>query len=190
MKGPAEMPAFAVFKPRERAGQVFADLPDEAVAPLHFADAHEYRGSLITNSRGGIDLPLRSCGIVGKLTVEFASAPEVKERTSNEEQLMIKRKCDVSGIRLARFDHTYYQATHWSCMARMGDAQKSYTVDKGIPPVERPARPRPMSECVTSSATRSRPSRPGSGRTPSETAATFRTILTSPDPGISEAVVG
>ena len=68
----------------------------------------------------------------------------------------------------ARFDHDYYRDKHMPLVkARMGDAWKSYTVDKGMAGGA-PALPLPMSACVTSSATRPRPSRPALGLTPRE----------------------
>jgi uncharacterized protein (TIGR02118 family) len=59
----------------------------------------------------------------------------------------------------ARFNHEYYRDKHMPLVkARMGDACKSYTVDKALR-VEHPELRRHMSECVTSSATPSRHSR-------------------------------
>ena len=54
----------------------------------------------------------------------------------------------------ARFDHEYYRDKHMPLVkARLGDACKFYTVDKGLAGGA-PARRPPMSACATSMPTR------------------------------------
>ena len=91
---------------------------------------------------------------------------------------MIKVSVMYSNTPGARFDHGYYRDKHMPLVkARMGDACLTYTVDKGLAGGA-PGRPPPTSACVTSSATRSRPSRPASARMPRRSWPTSRTIPT------------
>lgn len=71
----------------------------------------------------------------------------------------------------ARFDHDYYRDKHMPLLkARMGDACKSYTIDKGLAGGAPGAKP-PTSACATCSAIRSRPSRVPSARMPRRSSA-------------------
>jgi len=91
----------------------------------------------------------------------------------------------------ARFDHEYYRDKHMPLVkARLGDACKFYTVDKGLAAV-RPGRRPPTSACATSMPTRSKPSRRVSVRTPRRSWATIPNYTDlSPVIQISEVVVG
>jgi uncharacterized protein (TIGR02118 family) len=74
----------------------------------------------------------RSCGI-GKTNAKFGSVPEINRQMSNEEHAMIKVSVMYPNTPGARFDHDYYKDKHMPLVkARMGDACKSYTVDKGL----------------------------------------------------------
>jgi uncharacterized protein (TIGR02118 family) len=77
--------------------------------------------------------PLRSCDI-GETDAKFLLAPEVNRLTSQMRQhAMIKVSVMYPNTPGARFDHAYYRDKHMPLVkARMGDACKSYTVDKGV----------------------------------------------------------
>ena len=78
----------------------------------------------------------------------------------------------------ARFNHEYYRDKHMPLVkARLGDACKYYTVDKGSL-VERLMHRRHTLECATSSAIRSRRFRPDLGLTRKRSWGTSRTTLT------------
>ena len=78
----------------------------------------------------------------------------------------------------ARFDHQYYRDKHMPLVkARLGDACKYYTVDKGLAGGAPDAR-RHTLECATSSATRSKRFRPVLDLTPKRLWRTSRTTLT------------
>jgi uncharacterized protein (TIGR02118 family) len=77
---------------------------------------------------------IRPFGVAGsaKLTQSLDSAG-VKRRMSNQEHAMIKVSVMYPNTPGARFDHEYYRDKHMPLLkARMGDACKSYTVDKGV----------------------------------------------------------
>jgi uncharacterized protein (TIGR02118 family) len=64
-----------------------------------------------------------------KTDAEFPLAPEVKLGSTP----MIKVSVMYPNTPGARFDHEYYREKHMPLVkARMGDACKSYTVDKGL----------------------------------------------------------
>jgi uncharacterized protein (TIGR02118 family) len=69
-----------------------------------------------------------------KLTQSFRLAPEVKRRNVKlGSGQMIKVSVMYPNTPGARFDHEYYRDKHMPLVkARMGDACKSYTVDKGL----------------------------------------------------------
>jgi uncharacterized protein (TIGR02118 family) len=76
--------------------------------------------------------PLRSCAI-GKTDAEFGAAPEFNRRRQIREHVMIKVSVMYPNTPGARFDHEYYRDKHMPLLkTRMGDACKSYTVDKGL----------------------------------------------------------
>ena len=78
----------------------------------------------------------------------------------------------------ARFDHEYYRDKHMPLVkARMGDACKFYTVDKGFAGGA-PGAPATYVGMCHISATRSKPSRRVSARTPRRSWPTFRTTPT------------
>ena len=80
----------------------------------------------------------------------------------------------------ARFDHDYYRDKHMPLVkARMGDACKSYTVDKGMAggAPGAPATYVGMCHIFCDSV---EPSSPASGLMPRRSWPTSRTILTSP----------
>ena len=91
----------------------------------------------------------------------------------------------------ARFDHDYYRDKHMPLVkARMGDACKSYTVDKGMAGGA-PALPQPMSGCVTSSANSVEAFQAGFGPHAKEIMADIANYTDqSPVIQISEVVVG
>ncbi len=77
----------------------------------------------------------------------------------------------------ARFDHDYYRDKHMPLVkARLGDACKYYTVDKGLAGGA-PGTPATYVACATSSATRLKPSGPPWASTPRRSWVTSRTIL-------------
>jgi uncharacterized protein (TIGR02118 family) len=75
---------------------------------------------------------LHSCGI-GKTDAEFGPAPKINRPISDEGAPMIKVSVMYPNTAGARFDHAYYKDKHMPLVkARMGDACKSYTIDKGL----------------------------------------------------------
>jgi uncharacterized protein (TIGR02118 family) len=75
----------------------------------------------------------RGCGI-GQTDAEFAGAPKIQPAEKQmREHFMIKVSVMYPNTPGARFDHVYYRDKHMPLVkARMGNACKSYTVDKGI----------------------------------------------------------
>jgi uncharacterized protein (TIGR02118 family) len=68
-----------------------------------------------------------------KLTQSLSQRPEINRRCQTREQAMIKVSVMYPNTPNARFDHEYYRDKHMPLLkARMGDACKFYTVDKGL----------------------------------------------------------
>jgi uncharacterized protein (TIGR02118 family) len=67
-----------------------------------------------------------------KLT-QSSGRPEINRRLPDREPAMIKVSVMYPNTPGARFNHEYYRDKHMPLVkARMGDACKSYTVDKGL----------------------------------------------------------
>jgi uncharacterized protein (TIGR02118 family) len=78
-------------------------------------------------------MDVESCR-TGKTDAEFPLAPEVNRRNVKLWSTpMIKVSVMYPNTPGARFDHEYYREKHMPLVkARMGDACKFYTVDKGL----------------------------------------------------------
>ena len=99
---------------------------------------------------------------------------------SDREPAVIKVSVMYPNTPGARFNHEYYRDKHMPLVkARMGDACKSYTVDKGLAGGA-PGAPATYVGSVTSSATRSRHSRLDLGLMPKRSWQTSQTIPISP----------
>jgi uncharacterized protein (TIGR02118 family) len=122
------------LKPRDGTGQVFADLPGRVVALLLFSPIRdEYHGFTRRELAGRTSICRFGVAGSAKLTQNLRERRRSSGEHQMREQPMIKVSVMYPNTPGARFDHAYYRDKHMPLLkARMGDACKSYTVDKGI----------------------------------------------------------